>query len=151
MAADFRIEINDAALTAGLERLRQALSGGDMSPVFDEIGSSIATSILDRFERQRGPDGEPWTPSLRAEQENGQTLTDSAHLRQSITWNATGDGVEIGTNKVYAAIHQFGGQAGRRHSVTLPPRPFLGLSDDDRDEIAAIIEDHIAETLRGSA
>ena len=151
MAADFRIEVNDAAVADGLARLRRALSGDDMAEVFDEIGSSIANSVLDRFERQHGPDGAPWTPSLRAQTENGQTLTDSAHLRQSITWAVTGDGVEIGTNKVYAAIHQFGGQAGRGQSVTLPARPFLGLSDDDRDEIAAIIEDYIAEAMRGSA
>ncbi|MFZ5537436.1 MAG: phage virion morphogenesis protein [Pseudomonadota bacterium] len=32
----------------------------------------------------------------------------------------------VGSNKRYAAIHQFGGQAGRKRRATLPARPYLG-------------------------
>jgi hypothetical protein len=31
----------------------------------------------------------------------------------------------VGSNKRYAAIHQFGGQAGRKRRATLPARPYL--------------------------
>lgn len=31
---------------------------------------------------------------------------------------------------VYAAIHEFGGQAGADHSVTIPPRPYLRPAAD---------------------
>ena len=33
------------------------------------------------------------------------------------------------------------------HSVTIPARPYLGLSDEDRQEIGLIVADH----LRGEA
>lgn len=58
-------------------------------------------------------------------------LTDSARLRNSISYNASAAGVTIGTSVIYAAIHQFGGPAGRGHKVTIPPRPFLLFQDED--------------------
>lgn len=36
----------------------------------------------------------------------------------------------VGTNRVYARIHQLGGQAGHSGSVTLPPRPYLPVSGE---------------------
>ena len=35
-----------------------------------------------------------------------------------------------GSNKVYAAIHQFGGEAGRSQSVKIPARPYLPVTVD---------------------
>jgi phage virion morphogenesis protein len=52
--------------------------------------------------------------------------------------------VVLGVNKVYAAIHHFGGPAGRGRKVTIPPRPYLGLSEADREEIRAILNDYLA-------
>ncbi|MEO0558054.1 MAG: phage virion morphogenesis protein [Bacteroidota bacterium] len=58
-------------------------------------------------------------------------------LRGDISYEADGRSVRLGASKVYARIHQLGGTAGR--GVTLPARPFLGLSRDDRQVIADII------------
>lgn len=77
--------------------------------LFENIGLSLVTSTQHRFEESHGPDGSPWPPSVRALATGGKTLIDSARLMRSISYQASDTGVEIGTNVVYAAIHQFGG------------------------------------------
>ena len=58
--------------------------------------------------------------------------------------------VEVGTNVVYGAIHQFGGAAGRKdRRVTIPARPFHGVSNEDRTELLAIINDHLQRAWGG--
>ncbi len=164
--AGVRIEVksDDAALQASFRRLTATLD--DLRPEMDEIGQSLVASVIDRFERERGPGGGPWKPSARAtrgKRGRGQTLTDTGRLRASITHRASRDAVEVGTNVVYAAIHQFGGKTGPRtirpkrkkalywpgaaHPVarvdhpgsTIPARPFLGLDEDDRRSILKIV------------
>jgi phage virion morphogenesis protein len=71
----------------------------------------------------------------------GQTLLDTGQLAASITYSATSSGVTIGSNKVYAAIHQFGGQTGRNKAVTLPARPYNVVQEEDLEEIQAAAED----------
>lgn len=85
-------------------------------PMWERIGASLVTSTLQRFDNGTDPEGSPWPPSIRALAEGGRTLIDTARLYQSITFNATDDGVEVGTNVIYAAIHQFGGD------ITIPAR-----------------------------
>lgn len=113
--ARIRIELDDTEARLGLERLVARMR--DPRPVLDEIGSYLVTSTIRRFEREVGPDGIRWPKSRRAEREGGQTLTDTGRLRASITHRLTPDAVEVGTNVVYAAIHQFGG-AIRREART---------------------------------
>jgi len=121
---------------------------GDLTPAMDEIGSMLITSTLDRFEKGRAPDGTAWEPSRRAIEEDGQTLIDSGRLRASITSKAGRREVEVGTNVIYAAIHQLGGNAGRGRKTRLPARPYLGLSSDDEKEIDAILGDYLTGALR---
>lgn len=137
---------------ADLRRARRAMAelmrrGRDLKPAMEEIGSYLVSETLHRFETETRPEGGPWVPSVRAATEGGQTLTDRAHLRQSITYVAGADSVQVGSNLVYAAIHQFGGRAGRGRSVALPARPYLGLAPGDDAEIAAILDDYLSEPL----
>lgn len=76
--------------------------------MFEDIGASLVTSTKRRFEDGRGPDGNPWPPSLRARLTGGKTLIESDRLWKSLTHNASDAGVEVGTNVIYAAVHQFG-------------------------------------------
>lgn len=105
--ARFVVTSDLAAAREGLAKLRER--GEDLLPAMDAIGGYLADVTRRRFETEIGPDGAKWTPSRRALKEGGQTLTDSARLRQSITHSAAADRVEVGSNVVYAAIHQFGG------------------------------------------
>ena len=77
--------------------------------LFENIGASLVTSTQMRFERGQAPDGSPWPPSLRVIAHGGKTLVETARLMRSITSIASDSGVEVGTNVIYAAIHQFGG------------------------------------------
>ena len=50
-----------------------------------------------------------------------------------------------GAPVVYAAIHHFGGKAGRGRKVTIPARPTLGLSADDQTAVAEIAGDWLSD------
>jgi phage virion morphogenesis protein len=114
--------------------------------------------------------------ATRARKKHPKVLTESHRLRRSIHPEADKDSVTVGTNVPYAAIHQFGfsGQVNMpahdrliktafgkelKHPVwariepyklqqNLPARPFLGISEADKEEILAIIEDHIDMALK---
>ena len=120
--------------------------------LMDEIGEMLVSSTKERFENGEGPDGTSWKPSERAKNEGGQTLLQTGtHLRSTITHDAGDDYVVVGTpNETFGAIHQFGGeivpkgggrlvfQAGGKtvfaKKVTIPARPYIGMSDDDMEE-----------------
>lgn len=74
------------------------------------------------------------------------------HLRDSLRYQANSGSVLIGTNREYGAAQQFGmtkGYAGndrRGHPVpwgNIPPRPFLGISAADKNDVIAILRDHL--------
>lgn len=157
--AAIRITVNDEAINAALARLEK--KSGSKQPLMEQIGASLLASTQLRFEREQAPDGSPWPKSIRAALEGGQTLTDSARLKQSLTYVATEDAVEVGTNVIYAAIHQFGGRITAKNakalrfkvagqtvqvkSVDIPARPFLGIDDEDRIEIEQIVADYLED------
>lgn len=142
--------------------------GADPKPILKAISFYGENSTRERFDSQTGPDGEQWLPSLRAMIQGGKTLTKDGHLGDSITSANDGKSAKWGTNRIYAAIHQFGGTitaktskglrfqvpgAGwvTRRSVTLPARPYLGLSADDQDEIVDIVQRQIDELMQAAA
>lgn len=102
----------------GLEALGKALIrmrtlGESPRPIWDAIGNYGESSTRLRFARQAGPDGQKWKPSKRALKTGGQTLRLKGHLLGSISYRASNSGAEWGSNRVYAAIHQFGGKIDR--------------------------------------
>lgn len=101
------IRIDDADVRRLLGDLE--LAGRNLSDLMEQLAAQVEFDTARRFETQVDPDGNPWPPSLRALAENGETLTDTARLRQSITSSVSPTAFEVGTNVVYAAIHQFGG------------------------------------------
>lgn len=161
MATSIRIEINDAEVRRAIDGLISAAV--NLQPALDEIGTMLVAATQQRFERGEAPDGARWPESIRAREEGGQTLIDRGHLRDSITHRASAEEVEVGTNVLYAATHQFGATIRARNArhlkfrlgdrfvskteVTIPARPFIGISADDRAEIAEILIDHLREAL----
>lgn len=162
------LEFNRAQLgaaQAGLERLSRTL--WDLWSTMDAIGAYLVSSAHRRFERQAGPDGKAWPQSLRARIQGGWTLLDSGRLRASLTWLAGRDTVEVGSNVIYAAIHQLGGTIRAKNapnlrfkilgrwvskpSVVIPARPFLGIDREDELEIDAIVQADLGAAFGGSA
>lgn len=81
----------------------------DTRGMFDEIGESLITSWHHRWDRGVAPSGSPWPPSLRVTKHGGKTLILRGRLYRSLTKIASATLLEVGTNVVYGAIHQFGG------------------------------------------
>ncbi|MCU0918725.1 MAG: phage virion morphogenesis protein [Burkholderiaceae bacterium] len=110
MVADVKVRIESRELQAALARLKMSLPlGGDMSPAMRNMARVLKTAAQLRFRTTRGPDGQAWPKSRRASEEGGQTLSLTRRLRNSISTAATSTTASVGTNVVYAAIHQFGG------------------------------------------
>lgn len=134
-----QVKVEDGEIKALLGRLSQRTK--DLTPVMRTIGQIVRTSVIKNFEKGGRP--ERWQPSQRALMAGGLTLVDTARLRNSINAKASSNSVEIGTNVIYGAIHQLGGQAGRGKKVTIPARPFLAVQTEDWTEIKKAITDHI--------
>lgn len=157
MAASIVITVNDAKARQAISRLISGIA--NIAPILDDVGESLTTSTKRRFEAGRSPDGRAWPVSIRAKKEGGKTLVDRGRLLASITYRASGNQLSIGSNVIYAAIHQFGGTIKAKNKpylkfkignnfvrvkqVKIPARPFLGLDAQDRGEVREIIKDHL--------
>ena len=104
----FSYQIDDAQLHAGLRSL--IALGRDAGPIMADIAAIGESSTRMRFRTETGPDGQKWKPSLRARITGGRTLTKDGHLSGSISGRHGRDFAEWGVNRIYAAIHQFGGE-----------------------------------------
>ncbi|MGO8323687.1 phage virion morphogenesis protein [Rhizobium ruizarguesonis] len=159
-ALSITAEVMDQQVRRGFEQLQHLM--GDTRPVMAAIGVEVVGSTHMRFVTQTDPDGQAWAPlnpAYAATKRNSRILTESGRLRDSINSQASSDEVRVGTNTIYAAAHQFGaeikpktashlyfrigGQLVVTDSVTLPDRPFLGISDDDEASIAEIVFDFV--------
>lgn len=124
----------------------------NLQPAFEEIGSALLATTQQRFEAEAGPDGTAWPAHSAATAfkrgSNAKKLRDRGHLYASLTYAASRLKSEVGTNRVYARIHQLGGKAGRGRKVTIPARPYLGVGDADRRMIGEILTDHLAMAVR---
>lgn len=116
----------------------------DTSTLMPRIGEYMQRSTQDRFKSQTGPDGDRWEVlkprTLERKKHNrDKILTQSGYLRHHIHDQVTAPGrVEVFSDRVYAATHQFG-------RGNIPARPFLGISRRDTEEIGAIVRDWAAE------
>lgn len=158
---DIRLQGDTRAM---LRRIRH-FSEIDRRSIHAALAEVVRDSTLERFRQGKDPEGRRWKTSIRAANEGGRTLIKSAQLRNSIHARSDASGFAVGTNVKHAATHQFG-EPGRtirarrkkalrfrinEHWVSkkqvriqIPARPFLGLSDEDMQEIKNTVEDFIA-------
>ena len=171
MSEPLSIRIDDAELQAALARLIQR--SGSPSPVLKAIGESMAESTRRRFETSTAPDGSRWAPNSRVTIERyldrpgayskktgrisakGATLAMNKKplvgrtrlLGNQIVYQASGNAVQIGSNRIYAAVQQFGAAArqfGKAPWGAIPARPFLGVSAEDKADILETVADFLA-------
>ena len=156
---DIRFQITNDTLSAGIARALAASQ--DFTPAMAEVARVLETGVRERFETGRDPQGQPWTPSQRAIEKGGRTLVDTGALLSSIASASDATSAVVGTNLVYAAIHQAGGTIrpkrgralntpfGPRGAVKMPARPFLGFGPYEVEEIEDILGRHLADALEG--
>lgn len=153
-----RFSTFDDTLSPEVARMLRATE--DLSPAMVAIAQYGLSETQQRFEDQRGPDGQAWAPSQAAREKGRPTLIDTTRLLSSLTSASDMNSAEWGTNVVYAAIHNEGGTIrarsradggagalktpfGPRASVEMPKRQFIGFSKDDPEEIKNILLDFI--------
>lgn len=113
----------------------------------------MLSDIGQHFEDEIGPNNESWkelAPATIADREKENKWPGKILQRQgrgsgllgSLQQGNTKDEASVTTNKVYAAIHHFGGQAGRGRKVTIPARPWAYLSTEAEKEIEDAIIHH---------
>jgi phage gpG-like protein len=148
------VKLDDTGIRAALRRM------ADIKPALEVVGSTVVSSVQRNFEEGGRP--VKWKPSKAAQRAGRPTLVDQGYrggLVGSINYQVEGHRVLVGTNKIYAAIHQLGGRIGARvilpvkgkalswpgarHPVkkvnwpgaTIPARPFLVVQDEDWKKI----------------
>ena len=161
-----RVTVDDAEVVQALQGMQHRLT--HLAPVLEDVRERMEKSIDRNFSAGGRPTA--WLISQRARRENGKTLQDHGHLRSSITGRVEGTSVVLGTNVVYARIHQLGGTVQvpeirpkhakalrftiggktvfarrvRAHAVHMPARPFLVAQEADIAYIRRAIQDYIA-------
>lgn len=174
------VEVRDSGVQKLLRRL--AASVRDLKPAMAEIGDNLSNNIRMGFKSSRDPWGGRWKSLSQSgimgrlgHRKNSfgkrgkisaagrgyltggvQPLLDTGALRSSITYQATGNSVVVGTNLKYARTHQFGAKQGqygrtRRNSPipwgNIPARPFMPISSAGRADLPVGWRDEIADVL----
>lgn len=151
----------------GLDKALGKATGklGNTQALMESVGEALVSGTKKRFAAKKDPEGKPWQPSRRALEEGGETLTDSGRLRRSIDYAATSDKVMVGSNLAYARIHQKGGEIKPKKAkklvfkdsdgktvavdaVTIPARPYLGVSKEDMEEVKSTMADFLAGAFK---
>ena len=163
------VQINDEEVVARFQALQARYA--DMSPAMNEIGFALVETTRERFFQGVSPDGVAWAPkspaTIAAYEARGERVDfrplfggspAGIALHTSAAHDFGPDYVEVSSNKIQAAVMQFGARKGafgttsRGGSIpwgNIPARPFLGISDTDRNNIAATVEDWLADALDG--
>lgn len=104
----FEVKTDDTQLKAAVAGF--IALGRSPRAMLRDIATAGENQTRARFRTQTAPDGSTWKQSMRAKLRGGKTLTLAGHLSGSISSQTTADTAEWGVNRVYAAIHQFGGE-----------------------------------------
>ncbi len=153
-------EFQDAEIRRALAQWRA--TGRNPVPMMRAVGTRLVANTQDRFDDATAPDGSAWaglSPGYASLKRGPGILREAGMrggLQGSITFDTAGSELAIGSNKIYAGVHQFGatirpktapflrfrtatGWAAVR-SVTIPARPYLGLSARDEEDTLDVVE-----------
>ena len=111
------------------------------SDLMRNIAGTMESAVLTNFDEGGRP---KW---LGIKHREGTPLVDTENLMSSITRDYDNDSAVVGTNEPYAAIHQFGGMAGRGRKTKIPARPFLQLTEQDEADILEDVQDYWQKLL----
>lgn len=120
----------------------------DLSDPMNDIAAVLESATEGAFEAEADPvTGQAWASLSDAylkanpKRQGGKILQASAGgLAASVTADSGDFWAEIGSNKIYAAIHQFGGTDDMPAGPAgIPARPYLGVSREDEQSMLGIL------------
>jgi phage virion morphogenesis protein len=147
--AGARITIDDAAARRAFAGFAEL--GRNPRALLVDIGADQLLRTRERAERQESPDGIPWAPlspryatRKKAKRPGARILVyDNLMLGALLSYQVDAGAVEVGTNALWGATHQFGAD-----ERGIPARAYLGLGDDDAQAVLDIVAEHINRPLR---
>lgn len=113
--SDLKISANTSGLEASFFRAGNV--GVDIPAVLKEMGGALVSATLDRIRAQKAPGGVKWkplSPRYLASKKKKRSAHPLAILRltgnldDSINYQVAGSILEVGSNRPYAGVHQFG-------------------------------------------
>lgn len=140
----------------GIERLDELLKRSeerlaDMRGFWRSAGLYLVKrSVIDSFGKEQSPDGAKWVSWTQKYKERmeklgkggNKILANKGELRRSIGYLAFSDRVVVGSNLRYARRHQLGDRSWSAGGGGIPPRPYLGVTEQDRTEILRMMRDY---------
>lgn len=133
-------------------RMLDRLSRLQTSRLLEVLGSELESQTRRRLATEKtSPDGAPWAPWSKdyAEQRpnKGGLLELSGGLIDSIAYEVGEDAVTVGSNLVYALVHQEGTVVGplREGQGRTPARPYLGVSDANLADLGELVLEFLAK------
>ncbi|WP_420582074.1 phage virion morphogenesis protein [Reichenbachiella sp.] len=109
----------------------------------DVVGQTAVDHAHDNFDREGFKDGgkiDKWQSRKDRKGNQGKNiLVQTGQLKASIDYDVSGKTVSVGSDKVYAKMHNEGGKTGRNHSVQMPQRKFM----DNSKDIEEAVEKHL--------
>jgi phage virion morphogenesis protein len=146
--AGVTLDIDDREVREVLQDLQQAVS--NLEPTFGDIGEYLLRSHDERFRAGIDPDNRRWREyapldpeyEARKTKNKDKILILEGDLSDGLHYKTSPHELLFGTNEPYGATHQFG-----REEDGIPKRPFLGVSEDDKNEILSIINRHLRDAL----
>jgi phage virion morphogenesis protein len=125
---------------AKLEAMQRRLS--NPVPLMAGVAAEMLSVTEDAFAREGVVGGDKWKPlalsTIRQREKKGQwpgkkLQRSTAGLAASVQPFHSAARAGLTVSKPYAAIHQFGGMAGRGRKVEIPARPYLPIKRDGSD------------------
>lgn len=144
-----QITVDDSQLAAVAAKLNRLGRGADPHEILDVISAEVESQTRRRIESEKAsPEGgawPAWSPDYAAKRHGGHSLlVNEGELLDSIQRLVSGKEAQVGTNLIYGAIHQFGGD---EVDMDIPAREYLGISDDNRDDLEALVDDWVEGLL----
>lgn len=159
MGATITIEVD------GMPAAMRAIEGFSNLPkgeLLEVLGALVEMQTRRRIEEEKtSPEGADWAPNRAG---TSILLETGRHLRDSIGYVVSGDQVEIGAAWEFAHVHQGGATIKPKDAnrlvfrvgnhvifakeVTIPARPFMGVSSDNEQELVEAVESWLGSLLQ---
>ncbi|MGL5447444.1 MAG: phage virion morphogenesis protein [Rhabdaerophilum sp.] len=161
MTALFTIDARFEGLEA-VDRALARLDPLDGQNLLEGLARMIQEQTRRRILSEKtGPDGRAWKPNRAGT----STLYRSGTLARSVDYSATNDAAIIGSGLIYAGVHQNGAVIRPKRAkslvfrlgnkmifakkVTIPARPYLGISSENAEDILDAVATFLRKKLGG--
>lgn len=149
-------------LTKVTKAFAQAAKIADSPALFLDIGEILLNNTRDRLSEGKDINDQDFAPltaltmSLKSKNKD-KILIGEGDLFRELTYQLVngGKGLEFGSDRIYAAIQQYGGTIKPKNKkmlafggvfakqVTLPARPFIGFTPLDQRDVLNAVADHL--------